>query len=213
MIIKNNARPAAADRKENVLAGFVGAFLFSLAGGAVWIFLDRIGFYAGISGLVASICAVQGYRIFGGKLSKKGVIIAVVVALLVLVLAWYGCFAFDLLEAYEAWYDEGSIDYTVSYFDCFRSGYLYFSDPGIARDYLISLLVGIGFAVVGSLSYIITTFKSVSAAAPAADLAATHGDPFAKDAQPDEYDNFTDTSDHGGADDSSPDDPGDGGDD
>jgi len=155
-------------KSENVIAGIVGAFLFSLAGAAVWVVLDLIGFYAGISGLVGAVCAIQGYRIFSGKLSKKGVIIAAVIALLVLVLAWYGCFVKDLYQAYQEWYANGEVDYAPTYFECFRVGYSFLSEPEIAGQYFIGLLMGIGFAVIGSVRYIINAFRSVDTPAPAA---------------------------------------------
>ena len=71
------------EKKENVLLGILGAFLFSLAGAVVWVVLDLIGFIAAISGLVGVFCAIHGYRIFAGKLSKKGIIIAIIIAFIV----------------------------------------------------------------------------------------------------------------------------------
>ena len=62
--------------KENVLAGIVGAFLFSLAGAAVYVLLNMIGYIASISGLVGAVCAVKGYSVFSKKESKKGIVIA-----------------------------------------------------------------------------------------------------------------------------------------
>ena len=52
---------------ENVIAGIVGAFLFSLAGGALWFVLYLLGFIAGLSGLVGAVCAIKGYSIFAKK--------------------------------------------------------------------------------------------------------------------------------------------------
>ena len=148
------------EKKENVVAGIVGAFLFSLAGAVVWVLLDLVGFYAAISGLVGVVCAIQGYKIFAGVLSKKGVIIASVIALLVLVLAWYGCFVKDLHDAYKGWYENGDVDYMPTYFQCFGIGYNFFSEPEIAKSYFLSLGMGLVFAVIGGLRYIINAFKS-----------------------------------------------------
>jgi hypothetical protein len=58
--------------KENVLAGIVGAFLFSLVGGALWFILYMVGFIAGISGLVGVVCAVKGYSFFSKKKALRG---------------------------------------------------------------------------------------------------------------------------------------------
>ena len=51
-----NKKPAS----ENVIAGIVGAFLFSLVGGALWFVLGMIGIIASISGLVGAVCAMKG---------------------------------------------------------------------------------------------------------------------------------------------------------
>ncbi len=162
-MIMNKSISQTKTRKENVIAGIVGAFLFSLIGGIVWVALDYIGFYAGISGLIGAVCAMQGYRIFGGKLSKKGVIISAGIALLVLILAWYGCLAKDVYEACKDWYAEGELDYLPSYGDCFRTAYLYLSEPEIAKSYLLSLGIGLVLAFVGSIGSIVNAFKKAGA--------------------------------------------------
>ena len=163
--------PVSPERTENVLAGLVGAFLFSLAGAAVWVVLDRIGIMAGLSGLVGVVCALQGYRIFGGKLSKKGVVLSFIIALLVLVLAWYGCLAYDVLTAAREWYRNGEIDSVPSYWDCLRTAPIFFEDPVILRSYLGSLALGLLFAVLGGFGSARTAFRTASAPAAAPDAA------------------------------------------
>ena len=96
--------------QENVFAGAVGAFLFALAGGIVWFVLYLLGFLAALSGIVGVVCAIKGYEIFAHKESKKGVIISVVMAAVVLVIAWYFTLAYDVCEAYKEWYAEGLVD-------------------------------------------------------------------------------------------------------
>ena len=65
------------DIKENMLAGIVGAFLFSLVGGALWFILYLVGFIAGISGLVGAGRSelVEGifgmHRLSSGEVSVK----------------------------------------------------------------------------------------------------------------------------------------------
>ena len=66
------------DVRENVVAGIVGAFLFSLAGGVLWFVIYLFGFIAGISGLVGAVCAIKGYSIFAKKESMKGIVISVI---------------------------------------------------------------------------------------------------------------------------------------
>lgn len=61
------------------------------------------------SGLIGVICAFKGYEVFAKKLSKFGCIISVVMALLVIILAWYCCLAKDVYSAYQSWFADGEM--------------------------------------------------------------------------------------------------------
>ena len=150
--------------RENVVAGIVGAFLFSLAGGILWFLLYLMGFVAGKSGLVGAVCAVKGYSVFSKKESVKGVIISVVIALLVMVLAWYLCLAYDVFTVHQEWYEEGYIDYTITYFEAVQASSFYLEDPEIGPLYLKDLAIGLLFCVIGGGSYVVNKIKSVKAA-------------------------------------------------
>ncbi len=141
-------------KKENVLAGILGAFLFSLAGGIVWFVLYQVGFLAAISGIVGVICAIKGYAIFGKRESVKGVIISTVIAFLVIVLAWYLCIGYDIYSTYQEWFANGDIDFTASFFDAIREVPVFFEDSEIATAYLKDLGIGLLFCVVGAFGYV-----------------------------------------------------------
>lgn len=152
----NEERSMYASQEENVLFGVVGAFLFSLVGGALYYVLYQIGYLAAISGLIGVICAIKGYSFFAKRESVKGVVIAVVMAALVLVIAWYFCLANDVYQAHLEWYAAGEIDYTLTFFESVRVAYLFLMDaPGYFADLGISLLL----AIVGSGSYVARTIK------------------------------------------------------
>ena len=72
--------------RENVAAGTVGAFLGSLAGVACTVVIGQMGYVASISGLVMAVCALKGYEMLGGMLSKKG---AAVSSLLILLMTFF----------------------------------------------------------------------------------------------------------------------------
>lgn len=72
--------------KENVLLGIVGALLFSLAGTVTYFVLYQLGYLAALSGIVAVICAMYGYKLFAKGESKKTVVIAVIMSFLAIVL-------------------------------------------------------------------------------------------------------------------------------
>lgn len=151
--------------QENVLAGIVGAFLFSLAGGVIWFVLYLVGFMASISGLVAAICAIKGYSVFAKKESTKGIIIAVVVALVVMVIAWYCGLAYDIVQAYKLWFESGEIDYTINFFDAIRNAHLFLADPEIGIGYFVDLGITILLCAVGAGSYVVNKVKNAKAAA------------------------------------------------
>ena len=64
------------NKKENVLLGAVGALLGALIGGAVALFIARLGYVAMVAGIVLGICTIKGYEILGRKVSRKGIVIS-----------------------------------------------------------------------------------------------------------------------------------------
>lgn len=72
-------KEAEAEKLENVPAGIVGALAGSLVGVLAIVLLSQIGFVAAISGLIMAVCTIKGYEKLGGKLSKKSVVICVIV--------------------------------------------------------------------------------------------------------------------------------------
>jgi hypothetical protein len=141
-------------KQENIVAGIFGALLFSLAGGIIWFLLYQIGYLAAISGIVGVICAIKGYGIFGKRESVKGVIISTVFAFLVIVLAWYLCIGYDIYNAYQEWFANGEIDFTVSFFEALGEVPLFFEESEIALAYLKDLGIGLLFCVIGAFGYV-----------------------------------------------------------
>lgn len=76
-----------ANTRENVPAGIVGALLGSLAGVVCIIVLSQLGYISVISGLVMALCALKGYELLGGKLTKVG---ATVTFVLMLIMTYVG---------------------------------------------------------------------------------------------------------------------------
>ena len=162
--------------KENVLAGAVGAFLFSLVGGILWFVLWQLGFLAAISGLVGVICAVKGYTFFAKtkRESKACLILSVIISMLVLAIAWYACVAYDIYLAYQEWFAAGEVDFTVTFFEAVNAVPYFFEDSEILLPYLGNLGMGLLFAVLGVISYLASREKKMKAqvAAEAARAAA-----------------------------------------
>ena len=68
-------------KKENIVGGIVGALLGSLVGVLCIILLSQLGYVAALSGAVMAIGVLKGYELLGGKISKKSVVICVVIML------------------------------------------------------------------------------------------------------------------------------------
>ncbi len=94
---------------ENTAAGMVGALLFSLIGGILYFIIYQFGFIAGIAGFIGVICAVKGYEIFAKKISLKGVIIAVIASVVVILAAEYLSLAYSCLEMFRTEFEDPSI--------------------------------------------------------------------------------------------------------
>ncbi len=76
--------PAAAqpEKKENMINGIVGALLGAALGAAAIILVSRLGFVAGLCGIILAVCTFKGYELLGGKLSTTGIIICSVLILI-----------------------------------------------------------------------------------------------------------------------------------
>lgn len=74
-------------KKENVVGGIVGALIGSVIGILCILFFSQLGRIAAISGVVMAVCTLKGYEMLGGKLTKKGMVISI---LLMLIMTYIG---------------------------------------------------------------------------------------------------------------------------
>ncbi|MBQ8403672.1 MAG: hypothetical protein IJX55_04510 [Clostridia bacterium] len=151
-----NNNSTFVQEQENVLAGVVGAFLFSLVGGILWFVLYQIGYLAAVSGLVGVICAVKGYTFFAKTKneSKKCLIISIITTVVVLAISWYFCVAYDIYLAYQEWFATGEVDFTYTFFESVQVVPYFFAEPEILIGYLKDLGFGILFAGLGVIYYL-----------------------------------------------------------
>lgn len=73
--------------QDNVITGAVGAFLGSLVGVLCIVVVGQLGYVASISGLVMGVCALKGYEMLGGGLSKKGAVVSLALIVVMTFLA------------------------------------------------------------------------------------------------------------------------------
>lgn len=136
--------------RERVGAGLAAAFIYALIGGVLWLGLHYVGFPAWLGAIVAVKCAVKGYENYAHRLSYQGIVLATVMALLSVVIAWYLCLSDDVYQAQIAWFEAGKTGYKITFFDAMAGAYTRLLDPKTAwdgwRDLVIggALCVGIG---------------------------------------------------------------------
>lgn len=88
--------------RERVALGILGAFLFSLAGTALYVFFCYEGYYPWAAGGAAPLAALLGYGIFSGKKgSGKALIAAAVCSVLALLLGAYLSLVLDFRAALQ----------------------------------------------------------------------------------------------------------------
>ena len=87
----------------NIIAGIVGAFLFSLIGGLLYFVVYQIGIIAGICGLVIFVLANFGYGLFAktkNKASLVALIVSIVSMIVMIFLAEYFCLSFEIFRVF-----------------------------------------------------------------------------------------------------------------
>ncbi|MBQ8255045.1 MAG: hypothetical protein IJY94_06050 [Clostridia bacterium] len=146
-------------KKENVLLGALGAFLFSLIGAVLFFVLNAIGLIESISGFVAVFAAINGYIIFGKGQSKKGVIISLIIAAVVIIVSWYLCFCITTVKQINAQAGKlpDELKYSTTFTEFFPNG---FGVIAKQPDLLISLGLSLVFGALGYVSHVTGLFYS-----------------------------------------------------
>lgn len=75
------------EKQENLSLGILGALLGGILGGAAIVLIGQLGWVSALSGVALAFCTLKGYELLGKQLSKRGMIICIVVMLAVPYLA------------------------------------------------------------------------------------------------------------------------------
>lgn len=130
---------------ENILAGIVGAFIFSLGGGVLTFLIYQTGYISFWSGLVTFFLANLGYEIFSkNKLSKVSAFVACIVSVVVMFVAMYICYAYDLYVVFK--------EYGITIFDAISSLPEFFDEPEVMEGFMHDLLLAEVFTIIGCIS-------------------------------------------------------------
>lgn len=129
------------NKKENLAGGIVGALVGSLIGVASIVLLSQLGYVAALSGVIMAVCALKGYELLGGKLTKKGIIISVVI---MIIMTYVG----DRLD----WGIMIARELEVDVFYGYRLVPLLLSEEIIdATNYVLNLVLVYAFLILGAI--------------------------------------------------------------
>ena len=87
--------------KERVVLGTLGAFGGALIGTICIVILGQFGYIASICGVVMGFCAMGGYQLLGKKMSKKGIIITIVIMLVMVYVSNWFSYALAVADVAE----------------------------------------------------------------------------------------------------------------
>ena len=140
------------EKKENIIAGIVGAFLGTLIGLLCIVVVDQLGYMASISGVVMGVCAIKGYQLLAGKMSLKGIVISSVFMICVVYVSQQLSWAIDAADVLNI--DVFSAFRLIP--EMIRQGAI---DGGI---YMKDLFMLYAFTALGAVPTIWNTIKTVT---------------------------------------------------
>lgn len=124
--------PVEVKAPENMLLGVIGALVGAVIGGVCIVLLSQLGYVASLSGFVLAFCTLKGYELLAKDLSKKGIVICVILMLLTPFIADWIDWAIVLMQSWA--------DYGVTFAEAFVTVPLLLQDGTIAMsDYLTNL--------------------------------------------------------------------------
>jgi hypothetical protein len=85
---------------ENIILGFFGALIGALIGYALWLFCGYFGIIPGFVGFIFAYLSVKGYMLLAGGISRKGLIICIVICVILVLLSEIGSV---ILHIYFDW--------------------------------------------------------------------------------------------------------------
>lgn len=150
-IERNDAVKQEKSKKaENIVGGIIGALLGSLIGAAAIILISQLGYIAAISGVIMGVCALKGYELLGGKLSKAGIIISSLIMIVMVFLSNQLDWAIILHNEYPAY----------GIFEAFKMmNYLLLNDGIDLSVYIPQLFLLYIFTLVGAAPTVSTAMR------------------------------------------------------
>lgn len=140
---------------ENVLAGVVGGFLFSLIGVALYFAIYQVGVIAGIVGLAIFFLTGVGYDLFAktkGRKSKARLLTCIAATVVMIFVAEYLSVSYAIYDAYKGW--------GISFFDAVAAVPDFLEEPEISEAMISDLAFAYLFGGAAVISEIVTKKKA-----------------------------------------------------
>lgn len=150
----NGQQGGEKTRRENVLLGIIGAVAGAVIGSVLWILIGQFGFIAGIAGYAIVLGSVKGYELLGKKVSRKGIVICVIIS--IFTIAFAECFSLGITI-----YREFSKEYAITVIDALKSVPQFLTVPDVRGEVAKSLVVGYGFAIWANFSFVKKLWKQI----------------------------------------------------
>ena len=99
--VMDSAAPVEVQAPENVLLGLIGALVGAILGGASIILLSQLGYIASISGFILAVCTLKGYELLGKRLSRKGIVLCIILMVVTPFVADWIDWAIFLMKDYS----------------------------------------------------------------------------------------------------------------
>lgn len=135
---------------SNPVLGVAGAIVGAALGGIVWILVYQLGYIAAPCGLLMVFLAMKGYELAGKGLDRKGIILSVVVAA---VMIYGAAYAAIVVSVYR------EIGSGISLEFAFRLTQMALTDPEAKSQFTKELLTGYGLSALCAFGMVIRRFK------------------------------------------------------
>lgn len=144
------------EKRENMLLGIIGALAGVLLGTVLWVILGQVGFIAGIAGYAIVFCGMKGYGMLGRVLSKKGIVICILLSIVAVVGA-------EMVSLAIIAFNELNEVYGITIGDAFRLLPDLMKEPELAGAVAKDLIIGYALSIWASYSSVKSIWRNTGA--------------------------------------------------
>lgn len=139
-----------------MLLGIIGALAGVLLGAVLWVILGQVGFIAGIAGYAIVFCGMKGYGMLGRVLSKKGIVICILLSIVAVVGA-------EMVSLAIIAFNELNEVYDITLGDAFRLLPDLMKEPELAGAVAKDLIIGYALSIWASYSSVKSIWRNTGA--------------------------------------------------